>query len=322
VSGEFDRIARYFAPLAAAEGLGLADDAAVWTPPAGRQAVLTVDQMIEGVHFLPDDPPDLVARKLMRRNLSDLAAMGARPEGYLLATALRADTPEAWLAGFAAGLAADQAAFGAPLWGGDSSSTPGPVTTAITMIGSLEPGTALRRGGALPGEAIFVTGTIGDAVLGLQAARGEIGDPTGGLRARRLLPTPRTGLALAGIATAAIDVSDGLVQDLGHVCRASGCGAVIEAGLVPLSDAARAAGPGWRATILTGGDDYELLIAAPAGLQAALEAACADVRLTRIGRFVAGKPDVVVVDEDGRPVPLGREGWQHFQSIIRSDGAI
>ncbi len=312
VSGEFGRIARYFAPLAAAEGLGLADDAALWTPPAGLQAVLTVDQMIEGVHFLPDDPPDLVARKLMRRNLSDLAAMGARPEGYLLATALRAETPEAWLAGFAAGLAADQAEFGVRLWGGDSSSTPGPVTTAITMIGSLEPGTALRRGGARPGDAVFVTGTIGDAVLGLHAARGGIADPTGHFRARRLLPTPRMGLALAGIATAAIDVSDGLVQDLGHVCRASGCGAVIEAGLVPLSDAARAAGMGWRATILTGGDDYELLLAAPSGRAAALEAACAPVPLTRIGRFVAGAAEVRVIDETGQPVPLGRAGWQHF----------
>jgi thiamine-monophosphate kinase len=312
VSGEFGRIARYFAPLASAEALGLADDAALWTPPAGRQAVLTVDQMIEGVHFLPDDPADLVARKLMRRNLSDLAAMGARAEGYLLTTALRADTPETWLSAFAEGLAADQARFGLPLWGGDSSSTPGPVMTSITMIGSVEPGAALRRGGAVAGDALYVTGTIGDAVLGLHAARGEIADPTGHFRARRLLPEPRIGLALAGLVHAAIDVSDGLVQDLGHVCRASGCGAVIEADRVPLSPAARAAGPAWRETILTGGDDYELLIAAPAGSDHELRQACAGTPLTRIGHFVAGAPAVTAVDKDGRPVTLARTGWQHF----------
>ncbi|HEX7390428.1 MAG TPA: thiamine-phosphate kinase, partial [Acidiphilium sp.] len=214
IGGEFDRIARYFAPLAGNGALNLADDAALWTPPSGKTAVLTVDQMIEGVHFLPDDPPGCVARKLLRRNLSDLAAMGAEPVAYLLTTALRAETPEAWLADFAAGLAQDQKHYGITLFGGDSTSTPGPLMTSVTMIGTVTPGGELRRAGARAGDAVYVTGTIGDAVLGLMATRGKLDDPSGYFRERRLLPEPRVGLHLAGPVHAAIDISDGLVQDL------------------------------------------------------------------------------------------------------------
>lgn len=312
VSGEFGRIARHFAPLAGSEALGLADDAAIWTPPAGRQAVFTVDQMIEGVHFLAEDPPSCIARKLLRRNLSDLAAMGARAEGYLLTTALRADTSDKWLADFAHGLALDQERYVVALWGGDSSSTPGPIMTSVTMIGSLVPGTALRRSGACDGDALFVTGTVGDAVLGLHAAWGRVDDPTGHFRSRRLLPEPRTGLALAGIAHAVIDVSDGLVQDLAHICTVSGLGAVIEAARVPLSPAGTAAGVSWREAILTGGDDYELLIAAPPEAETALREACGEIPLSRIGRFAAEQRDVGVIDEMGQPIRLARAGWQHF----------
>ncbi|HQT84177.1 MAG: thiamine-phosphate kinase [Acidiphilium sp. 37-64-53] len=310
--GEFDRIARYFAPLANEAALGLTDDAAVWSPPPGRQLVLTVDQMIEGIHFLPDDPPDCVARKLLRRNLSDLAAMGAAPIGYLLTTALRAATPQAWLADFADGLAQDQRTYNITLFGGDSTSTTGPIMTSVTMIGHVAPGTALLRTGARSGDAIFVTGTIGDAVLGLEAARGNIADPGGFFSTRRLLPEPRIGLPLAGPVHAAIDVSDGLIQDLAHLCTNARLGAVIEAALVPQSSAARAAGDAWLETRLTGGDDYELILAAPATAEPALRAACGTVPLTRIGTMTAAHSNIIINDASGTPLHFARQGWQHF----------
>ena len=310
--GEFGRIARYFAPLANEAALGLTDDAALWTPPVGKTLVLTVDQMVEGVHFLPDDPSDCVARKLLRRNLSDLAAMGAEPVGYLLTTALRADTPEAWLAGFAEGLRLDQERYRIALFGGDSTSTPGPLMTSVTMIGQVTRGDALRRSGARAGDAVFVTGTVGDAVLGLEAARGKLEDASGYFRERRLLPEPRVGLRLASLVHAAIDISDGLIQDLGHVCRNSGVGAVIEAGLVPASGAARTAGDTWLETRLTGGDDYELLLAAPPDAEAALRDACGAVPVTRIGYFVGESPTVMVLDRGGQAMTFARTGWTHF----------
>ena len=311
-SREFDRIARYFAPLAGPEALGLADDAAVWRPAPGHEAVLTVDQMIEGVHFLPSDPVDGVARKLLRRNLSDLAAMGAAPAGYLLTFAVPREAPEDWFAAFAKGLAADQAEYGIRLFGGDSASTSGPVSLTATLIGTVRQGEALRRDGARPGDALFVTGTIGDAALGLEAARGTLADPTGYLTARRLLPSPRTGLNLAGLAHAVIDISDGLVQDLGHVCRSSGVAAEILAEAVPASSAALAAGPQRLELRLTGGDDYELLIAAPEAAEAGLHAACGAARLTRIGRFMPGAAEVRVLEKDGTPLRFKQAGWSHF----------
>lgn len=309
---EFERIARYFAPLADEAALGLSDDAALWTPPHGKTLVLTVDQMVEGVHFLPDDPPGCVARKLLRRNLSDLAAMGGEPDGYLLTTALRVDTPEAWLAEFAEGLARDQKRYRIELFGGDSTSTPGPLMASVTMIGCVAPGAAWRRSGARAGDAVFVTGTIGDAALGLEAARGKLDDSSGHFRERRLLPEPRIGLPLAGLVHAAIDVSDGLVQDLGHICRNSGVGAVIEAGLVPASAAARAAGESWLEARLTGGDDYELILATPPDAEAALRKACGLVPVTKIGHFSGDSDEVVVLDRAGRRMAFTRTGWRHF----------
>ncbi len=260
---EFSLIARHFRPLAGPGALDLTDDAAVLTPPPGRQLVLTADAMVAGVHFLPDDPPDLVGRKLLRVNLSDLAAKGAEPLGYLMTVSTPRDTPEAWFAGFAAGLAQDQAAYGVTLLGGDTTSTPGPISLSLTIIGHVAPDTAVHRFGAQAGDEIWVTGTIGDGALGLAVAQGRLVDPTGFLLDRYRLPQPRVGFALAGIASAGMDVSDGLVQDLGHICRASGLSADVFAGKVPLSDAARAAGPDWLVTCLTGGDDYELLLAVP-----------------------------------------------------------
>lgn len=310
--GEFALIARHFRPLAGPGALDLADDAAVFAPPSGRELVVAADAMVAGVHFLPDDPPDLVARKLLRTNLSDLAAMGAAPLGYLLTVSVPRATPDAWFAAFAAGLARDQAEFGITLLGGDTTSTPGPVSLSLTVLGSVLPGQAVRRAGARPGDGLFVTGTIGDGALGLLAARGELADPGGYLADRYRLPRPRLGVARHGVVSAALDVSDGLVQDVGHLCRAGGCGAEIEAAAVPLSAAARQAG--MRVLILAGGDDYELAMAVPPGQEAALQAAAAAcaVPVTRIGRFVPGAPDVRVLDESGAVIRLDAGGWSHF----------
>jgi thiamine-monophosphate kinase len=276
--------------------------------------VLTVDAMVAGVHFLPDDPADLVGRKLLRVNLSDLAAKGATPLGYLMTVSAPRATPDAWFAGFAAGLAADQAEFAVTLLGGDTTSTPGPISLSLTIVGHVAPGQMVRRTGARAGDGIWVTGTIGDGALGLAVARGKLADPTGHLLGRYRLPRPRLGLPIAGIAAAGMDVSDGLVQDLGHLCRAAGLAAEIEAPLVPLSDAARAAGPDWLTTCLTGGDDYELLLAVPPAREAALQQAAqaAGMPVTRIGSFHPGPPGVMVRDPAGQAIPLDRPGWSHF----------
>ncbi len=309
---EFAAIARHFKPLAGQGSLDLTDDAALLTPPAGRELVLAADAMVAGVHFLPDDPPDLIARKLLRTNLSDLAAMGAVPLGYLLTISIPRATPDAWLAAFAAGLAADQAEFAVTLLGGDTTSTPGPVNLSLTIIGHLAPGTALRRNGARPGDDLWVSGTIGDGALGLRAARGEIDDAW--LADRYRLPQPRLALgqALVGLASACMDVSDGLVQDAGHLARESGCAIAIEAADVPLSPQARAAGD--PALCLTGGDDYELLFAAPPGRRAAVQHAsrAARISVSRIGAFLAGPPSVTVRDPDGAAMEFPRGGWSHL----------
>jgi len=312
--GEFSLIGRHFRPLAGPGALGLRDDAALLMPPAGRELVLTVDAMVAGVHFLPDDPPDLVGRKLLRVNLSDIAAKGAVPLHYLMTVSLPKGTPDAWVAGFAAGLAVDQAAFGVSLLGGDTTSTPGSISLSLTLIGHVAPGTAVHRFGAADGDEIWVTGTIGDGALGLAVATGRLVDPTGFLLERYRLPRPRVGFSLAGIASAAMDVSDGLVQDLGHICRASGLGAEIFAGDVPLSDPALAAGPAWLETCLTGGDDYELLLAVPPARAEALlaEAVRCGVAVTRIGRLQAGPPEVVVRGSGGESLSLTKGGWSHF----------
>lgn len=311
---EFALIGRHFRPLAGEGALGLGDDAAVLAPPAGEHMVFSTDMMSAGVHFLPDDPPDLVARKLLRVNLSDLAAMRAEPSGYLLGLALPRTTPEAWFEAFSTGLATDQALFGVSLLGGDTTAHDGPLTLSLTILGHAPPEALLHRSGAQPGDEIWVSGTLGDAALGLEARLGRISDPTGHLAARYLLPEPRLGVVPAGLAHAAIDVSDGLVQDLGHVCRQSGVGAEIEIAALPLSDAARAHGGRAVTAALSGGDDYELLLALPPGAGGALQEAGAarGVPFTRIGRFVAGAPEVRVLDPRGAPVALERQGFSHF----------
>lgn len=312
---EFARIARHFRPLAAPQALGLEDDVAILAPPAGRELVLTCDAMVAGVHFLPDDPADLVAQKLLRVNLSDLAAKGGHPIGYLLTVSVPRATQDEWFAAFARGLAADQARFGLGLLGGDTTSTPGPVSLSLTMLGHVAPGMAVRRAGARAGDGVWVTGTIGDAALGLAVAEHRLADPSGFLLGRYRLPEPRLGLAIAGIASAGMDVSDGLVQDLLHLCRASGLAAEIEAAAVPASEAAREAGPAWLERRLTGGDDYELLLAVPQAREDALAraaAAAGGLSISRIGRFRTGPPGVHVRATDGTPMRLASGGWSHF----------
>jgi thiamine-monophosphate kinase len=324
--GEFQLIARYFAPLAAGEpaALGLTDDAAVLAPPPGREIVLTADAMVAGVHFLPSDPADQVAQKLLRVNLSDLAAMGARPLGYLLTCCWPKDTEEAWVAAFAAGLLADQRVFGIRVLGGDMTSTPGPLTFSLTALGHVAPGRALRRSTARAGDLVCVSGSIGDGALGLGVLTREwVGLPEAvadflAERYRRPRPRLALGQALAesGLATACLDISDGLVADLGHIGETSGLGAEIAAARVPLSDSARtllADDLELFSRVLTGGDDYELCFTlAPdrAGELPALAAAL-ELPLTVIGRMTAGA-GVRVLDRDGQALALGRGGWTHF----------
>ncbi len=322
--GEFSLIARHFRRLAGPGSLDLSDDAAVFDPPPGRQLVAAADAMVEGVHFLPEDPPETIGAKLLRVNLSDLAAMGAAPLGYLLTVALPRGAPEEWIAAFAAGLAADGEAFGIHALGGDTVSTPGPATFSLTVLGTVAPGAALRRGGARPGDRVWVSGTLGDGALGLRVLRGELAPDAAGHLARRYrLPEPRLALGAAlsggGVATAAMDVSDGLLQDLGHLCRASGCGAEVEAASLPLSGAARAAvgaDPALLALVLAGGDDYELLFAAPPERSGEVlaRAAAAGTAVSPIGAFVEGPPEVVARGADGAPLPAAAQGggWSHF----------
>jgi thiamine-monophosphate kinase len=327
-SGEERLIARYFAPLAKhPAALGLTDDAAAITPPAGCDLVLKTDGIVAGVHFFPDDPPDMVAKKALRVNLSDLAAKGASPLGFLLTLALPEEVGDAWLAPFARGLGADAQAFGCPLLGGDTDRTGGPITISIAVIGAVPQGRMVRRAGAEAGDRVVVTGTIGDAALGLRLRRdtsavqrwGLTPEQRNHLEARYLVPEPRTAIAeiLRAHASAAMDVSDGLVGDLGKLCRASGVGAEIAAARVALSDGARAAlarEPALIETILTGGDDYEVVACVPAGKVEPLrqQASAAGVAVTEIGVVTAGQGEARFLDLDGQPLAFRQASFSHF----------
>lgn len=325
--GEFGRIARWFGPLAAGfpGARGLADDAAVFGVPADMELVVTTDAMVAGVHFLPDDPPADIAYKLLAVNLSDLAAKGAEPLAYSLALCLPTGTPDNWVAAFAAGLGEAQARFGVALSGGDSVSTRGPAVLSITAMGLVPQGAAPSRdaGPGAVGALICVTGTIGDGALGLACALGGLDWPDseqrGYLLERLRRPTPRlaAGRALRGLVLAAMDISDGLLGDLTHMARASGMAAEVDAGAVPLSAAAAAvlaADPKRMADVLTGGDDYELLVAvAPDRLATAqAAAAAAGTPLSVVGRLAAGLAGRVrALDSNGAPLALSRLGWTH-----------
>lgn len=313
---EFDRIARLFRPLTegAPEAFGLLDDAAAIPSRPGFDLIVTKDAVVEGVHFLPGDPPDLVARKLLRANLSDLAAKGAEPYAYFLAVAWPPHWDEAARAAFAAALGEDQRLFGLKLFGGDTTSTPGPLTASVTALGWVPAGAMIRRAGAAPGERLLVSGTIGDATLGLGAARGELAcEEAEYLATRYRLPTPRLDAreALRSAASAAADVSDGLIADAGHIATASGVGLEIDLGRLPLSTAAvtwvethpdRTAG---LVRLATGGDDYEVVCTARPEATAPLVAA----GFTEIGRVVEGQG--VRVFAGGAEVRVERPGWRH-----------
>ncbi len=322
--GEFELIASYFAPLAVGfpGALGLADDGALIAPTPGHATVATVDMLIRGVHFLADDSADLIARKLLRVNLSDLAAMGAKPSVYFLAVALPDDMDASWISDFASGLATDQVEFGIILAGGDTTATDGAMTLSLTALGEVPEGTAILRSGASPDQDIYVSGTIGDAALGLKLIKGEIAGHQAGdfpfLATRYRLPEPRValGIAVREIASAGADISDGLVADLGHICEASGAGAEIDAALLPLSDEARrlvTAEPALVETVLTGGDDYELVLTVDPSKAPALEAASqgAGIKMTRIGR-TGSESRIDIRVEDGDKISIKSSGYKHF----------
>jgi thiamine-monophosphate kinase len=323
-SSEDSLIARYFRPLATDPGaFGLDDDAAALKPD-GSDIVVTTDAIVEGVHFLPDDPPDTIARKALRVNLSDIAAKGAIPAGFVLTLALR-HADEAWLKPFAAALGEDAAQFACPLLGGDTVSTPGPLMVSVTAFGRVPPGKMVHRSGAKAGDRVMVTGTIGDAALGLAMLRGGTVHAASSTAVRESLigryrvPQPR--VAIAGIvrdhASASMDVSDGLAGDLTKLCGVSGVSAVIDLPSVPLSDAARdlvARGIVGLETLIVGGDDYEILCTLPqdrveAFAQAAREAG---VAVSSIGTVVAGNAIPRFLDGQGREIALERLSYSHF----------
>lgn len=325
-SAEDSLIARYLSPLATDAGaFGLTDDAAV-LKSSGEDIVVTTDAIVEGVHFLPDDPPDTVARKALRVNLSDLAAKGAVPAGFVLTLALRA-ADDAWLAPFARGLGEDAAAFGCPLLGGDTVSSPGPLTISITAFGRVPEGKMVRRYGAKAGDRVVVSGTIGDAALGLEILKGGMlaaalaGDEGAAqvLVDRYWIPQPRLALAKAvrDYAHAAMDVSDGLAGDLAKLCLASGVSAAIDAESVPLSPDARLflrCGMVRFESIVAAGDDYEILCAIPEnhfeGFAKAAEQA--GVPVTSIGTIIAGAKAPRFVDGQGAEIALPRLSYSHF----------
>jgi thiamine-monophosphate kinase len=320
--GEFELIATLLRPLAAGfpGAFDLGDDTARISVPSGEELVVKTDALVCGVHFLPAHDPGLVARKALRVNLSDLAAAGARPIAYQLALVLPDDIDDAWLEAFCAGLAVDQKTYGIALCGGDTTSTPGALTIAITAFGSAPADATPGRGGARPGDRVFASGTIGDGALGLLANTGRLPDASVAHRAflddRYLLPQPRLALGqrLRGVASACMDVSDGLVGDLGHICRRSAVRAVIDADTVPLSAAATsvlAHRPELLETVLTGGDDYELLFTAPPDRRTAIAdaASAAGVPVTEIGCIEQGSG--VTAARKGQMLTLTRASYTH-----------
>lgn len=332
---EFTLIKELFAPLTQGfpGALNLTDDAAVFAVPPGQELVVTKDAIVQGVHFIGDEDPALIAKKLLRANLSDLAAMGAAPLCYFMALMLPRDTGADWLQRFTQGLTEDQKGFGIHLAGGDTTATPGPLSLSLTALGTVPAGTALKRSGAKPGDTIYVSGTLGDAALGLcfltptsvgwRLGGGQSGHggantaptlplPLRGreyLTYRYHLPQPRLTLGqhLRGIAHACMDISDGLVQDLDHLCAASGVGATIEAQKLPLSDAAKQF-PSAEAlnAALSGGDDYELLFTVAPGKASQVPEGC-----TEIGLITQGS-GVQILDDEEKPMVLEKKGYRHF----------
>lgn len=318
--GEFGFIRTRLLPLARGHraALDLSDDAALLDPALGCQIVVASDMLVAGVHFLETDPPEVAAERAVRSNLSDLAAMGAQPLGYLSSIAWPAGIETSWRDGFVAGLAAAQDAFDLCLLGGDTTSAPGPLTISLTMLGQVPAGTALLRRGARPGDEVWVSGTIGDAWLGLAIARGDRAHDSV-LLERYRRPTPRLelGIGLRGLASACLDISDGLIADAGHIAEVNGVRLELQAEQIPFSDPAR----NWLACapsdglvrLVTGGDDYELLFCAPSARCALIRGLGEqlDLTLTRIGSVTEGQGGVLI-GPDGVVLETGAGGFTHF----------
>lgn len=313
---EFDLIARYFAPLSGQGGFALTDDAAL-LPSNDERIVVTTDVLVAGVHFFPADPPDLIARKALRVNLSDLAAKGATPFGYCLALGLPSNVDESWIAGFARGLGEDQQDYGVTLLGGDTTTTGGPLFVSITAFGHRGK-RFVARSGAADGDTLLVTGTIGASTIGfdLLSERGRWDVPLHAARKAYRLPDPpvAAGEVVSGFATAAMDVSDGLIGDARKLARVSGVRLVIDADTVPLPFGLEAPklDDGALVRLLSGGDDYQILFAAADAdldpLRKAFDAK--GVRVSAIGAVEAGKSDVVV-RRGPRAIAVGRGSWVH-----------
>lgn len=329
--GEDELIARWFRPLAGPAGLSLLDDAACLSPPPGCDLVMTADALVAGVHFFPHDPPQAIGWKTLAVNLSDLAAKGAEPVGCLLTLALPPGWTPEWLDGFAQGLGACARAAGCPLLGGDTVRTPGPLTLSLTAIGQVPTGRMVPRTGARPGDRLYVSGTIGDAALGLQLRIAEEPRraPAAWMAAidaaarehfleRYLRPRPRLALraALRAQAHGAMDISDGLVGDLRKMMAASGTGARLDLGRLPLSPGAAAAVAIDREVLIaaaTGGDDYEVLASVPAARAAAFAAAAgqAGCPVTAIGEVLPEAGGVTITDS-GAVLALDKGSFSHF----------
>jgi thiamine-monophosphate kinase len=316
---EFELIAKYFTRPARTAALGIGDDCALLKPPAGLVLALTTDTLSEGTHFLPGADARLLGHKSLAVNLSDLAAMGADPRWFLLAVALP-HVDEEWLAAFSAGMFALADAHAIELVGGDT--TRGPLTITITAIGTLPAGYALRRDSAQAGDDIWLSGSTGDAALGLAHLKGRIAlGPEAAARCVARLHAPearvKLGQRLRGVAAAAIDVSDGVLADLGHILERSNVGAEVDYEALPRSPDLRACADAALADecLLAGGDDYELLFTAPPERRAAVEAAgrAAGVPVTRIGRIAAGAREVRLLDRAGKPMRAARLGFDHFR---------
>ena len=305
---EFSIIAKYFAPLAGEGAFGLKDDAAIVPQRAGHDLVVTTDAIIEGIDFFAFDPADSIARKALRVNFSDLAAKGAQPAHYLMNLSLPHFITEQWLAGFADGLAQDQKEFGVMLLGGDTGATEGPLSIAVTAFGFVPSGQMVRRSGAKVGDHVYVTGTIGDSGGGLAIFKREnhnLSDADrDSLIARYRTPQPPVAFAasLRGIAHAGVDISDGLIADLGHIASASGVRIVVEGDRVPLS-APLTSFWGDKALLraVAAGDDYQIAFTAAPGLEGPF---------TRIGAVESGEGVVLV--KNGVEITIPKPGYRHF----------
>lgn len=320
-SGEFELIARHFAPIAHRDpaALSLLDDAAVFTPPQGCDVVVTTDALVADVHFRSIDTPETVAQKVLRVNLSDLAAMGAIPGGVVLTAGYNRELSEDWIARFAKGFGEDCTEFSVPLLGGDTVATPGPTFFSLTAFGYVPTGRALRRDQARAGDVLAVTGTLGDSALGLEVLTDKFQDlddvSQAALEDRYWVPQPRLVESAACMALntriAAMDISDGLAGDCRKLCGASNVGLKIHQDAIPLSVAARkvlAQYPDQWSAILAGGDDYELLIA---GTESDIRALGDQV--TIIGSVTDQANEVILIGPDGKKAELASGGFDHFR---------